>query len=434
MRFATPARFESEGLGESPAAIVAMGLVLAVAGIVRSLETPVSQPVVAFELFVSLLVPTGLATGGYWLANRNVSSDIRWRAVTRVSIGIVVACGLAAWLTVYVALEGGAIRDPLSLMTTLAAVGGATGFATAVQEPLGVAVPDSIASGMPARAPEIESPTATASPATTESDEATAQSTATTDSSTEPTMERPTAAAAAAVVTAALESPTTDTVPASDRSTDETTADSDASTTDETAADSEVAKAASTAIPSESEGGASPAIWNDTSPEGRTAAPARPVEPPEPATDDDLVPDTFGAPGRDAFDDAPDSSDPLESPTPAREPGVDTVADVPSTADTVLEVLQSERSRLALAVLYHEWDGQERSVDALARAVSYHTDDSADAVAAGLAHATLPRLDEIRAVDWDPYADRVSASDHAVFEEGVREASVLLESFEPGTR
>ncbi|ADB60852.1 hypothetical protein Htur_1968 [Haloterrigena turkmenica DSM 5511] len=428
MRFATLARFDRVDWGESTAAIVAMGLVLAVAGIVRTLETPVSQPVVAFELFVSLLVPTGLATGGYWLASRNVSSDLRWRAVTRVSIGIVVACGLAAWLTVYVALEGGAVRDPLSLTTTLAAVGGATGFATAVREPLGVATPDSLGSSVPAHTAETESP------ATAESADATARSsTAGADASPEPTIERPTAAAAATVTTA-LGSTPTDIVPASDRSTDGATADSDASTIAGTAADSEVSKTTSTPTPSESEAGASPAIWDDSSPEGRTAAPARPVEPPEPTAGDDSGSETFEIPGRDAFDDGADSPDPLESPTPRRDPGVGAVAAVPLTAETVLDVLRNERVRLALAVLYHEWDGQARSVDALARAVSSHTDDSADAVAAGLKHATLPRLAEIRAVDWDPYADRVSAPDHAVFEEGVREASALLESFEPGTR
>jgi hypothetical protein len=97
-------------------------------------------------------------------------------------------------------------------------------------------------------------------------------------------------------------------------------------------------------------------------------------------------------------------------------------------------VLRTERARLALAVLYHEWDGESRSVDALARAVSTHTAADADAVAVGLRHATLPRLAELHAVDWDRYADRIAAPDHAVFEEGVREAAVLLESFEPGTR
>ncbi|WP_126661054.1 hypothetical protein [Haloterrigena salifodinae] len=433
MRSATPARFDRVDWGESTAAIVAMGLALAVVGIVRTLETPVSQPAVAFELFVSLLVPTGLATGGYWLASRNVSSDIRWRAVTRVSIGIVVACGLAAWLTVYVALEGGAIRDPLSLMTTLAAVGGATGFATAVREPLGVASSDSIAPSATAGAAETESTVETEPSAAAEPNEGTPQSSAATGSPIEPTMERPTAAAVATMTTA-LESTTTDIVSSTDRSTDGGRADSDASTTAGTGVDAEVSQTASAAAPSESEAGASPAIWNDTSPKGRTAAPARPVEPSEPAANDDPVPDTFETPGHDAFDDAPDSADPLESPTPRRDPGVDAVAAVPSTVETVLEVLQNERSRLALAVIYHEWDGQARSVDALARAVSSHTDDSVDVVATGLKHATLPRLAEIRAVDWDPYADRVSASDHAVFEEGVRETSVLLESFEPGTR
>lgn len=54
--------------------------------------------------------------------------------------------------------------------------------------------------------------------------------------------------------------------------------------------------------------------------------------------------------------------------------------------------------------------------------------------AVSLRHATLPRLVAIRAIDWDPHADRVSAPEHAVFEEGVRDASALLEAFEPGTR
>ncbi|MFC6767187.1 hypothetical protein ACFQE6_20040, partial [Natrinema soli] len=136
MRFVTPAQYEWEGWGESTAVIVAMGLALAIAGIVQTLETPVSQPVVAFKLFVSLLVPTGLATGGCWLASRDVSPDVRWRVATKVSIGIVIACALGVWLIGYVTLEGGTIRDPLSLVTILAAVGGATGFVSVVRDPL----------------------------------------------------------------------------------------------------------------------------------------------------------------------------------------------------------------------------------------------------------------------------------------------------------
>ncbi|MFC6768504.1 hypothetical protein ACFQE6_26900, partial [Natrinema soli] len=117
-----------------------------------------------------------------------------------------------------------------------------------------------------------------------------------------------------------------------------------------------------------------------------------------------------------------------------RDPGVDAVAAVPSMAETVLDVLRNERARVALAVLYHEWNGETRSVDDLARVVASHTDDSADVVGVGLRHGTLPELAAIRAIEWEPGTDRVSASDHAVFEEGVREASVLLETFEPGTR
>jgi len=130
----------------------------------------------------------------------------------------------------------------------------------------------------------------------------------------------------------------------------------------------------------------------------------------------------------------PKSEESDAPPLPARDPGIDTVAAVPSTAETVLDVLQNERARVALAVLYHEWNGETRSVDDLARAVASHTDDSADAVAAVLRHTTLPKLAAIRAIDWDPHTNLVSESDHAVFEEGVREASVLLEAFEPGTR
>ncbi|WP_408958567.1 hypothetical protein [Natrinema sp. 74] len=353
MRSATPTWFERAGRGESTIVIVAMGLALAIGGIVRTLETPASQPVVAFELFVSLLVPTGLATGGYWLASRNVSSDVRWRAVTQVSIGIVVACALAVWLTGYVTLEGGAIRDPLSLTTTLAPVGGAAGFVTAVRE-----------------RPDV---------ASAESTDPTAG-----DGTALPNTQTPAAA-----------SDTTDT--------------SDPAATAKGSA----------------------AVWNDTDPVGRTAAPVCPLQPSDGTVTDDSDFDAFDASARDA---SADSVDPRDSLTETRDPGVDAVATVPSTAETVLEVCRNEHARLALAVLYHEWNGEARSVDALARAVSSHTDDSTDTVAVGLRHTTLPELREIRAVDWDPHTDRVSASDHAVFEEGVREASVVLESFEPGTR
>ncbi|QCS42528.1 hypothetical protein [Natrinema versiforme] len=373
MRYVTPVGFEPEGWGESTAAIVGMGLVLSIAGIVQTLGTPAARPIVAFELFVSLLVPTGLATGGYWLADRNVSSADRWRAVTQVSAGIVLACALALWLTGYVTLESSAVRDPLGLTTTLAGVGGATGFVSAVRE-----LPDeSIGSSGPPRAAGVALP-----------------------APTEPSDSR-------ATTTASSESATTTALP-------------------------------STALESQRDVPAIPEtttpLWTDVDPLGRTGAPAQPVEPSEGSGVDGTLPNAFEASARDVSADPVGSHDPLESPTPARDPGVDTVAAVPSTAETVLDVLRRERARIALAVLYHEWDGADRSVDALARAVSYHVDDSADAVAIGLRHATLPELAEIRAVDWDPHTDRVSASDHAVFEEGVREAAALLESFEPGTR
>ena len=329
MRFATPARHEWEGWGESTVAIVAMGLALAIAGLVRTLETPASQSVVAFELFVSLLVPTGLATGGIWLARRNVSPDVRWRVATRVSIGIVVACALSGWLVGYVALNGGTIRDPLSLVTILAAVGGMTGFTTAVREPWTV--------------------TSVAYDGDCES-----------DSETEP--------ASATVTQQAADSSAT----------------SCATETTETA----------TASPSmlAPTSDASPSVTADSATPAATIA----------AT----------AVSRDA----------------------DAIVSTPSMAETALQVLGSERSRVTLHVLYHECDVEGLSVDDLARAVAAHTDESADAVAVSLRHATLPELASICAVDWDPYRDRVSASEHAVFEEGVREASVVLESFEPGTR
>ncbi|WP_226006782.1 hypothetical protein [Natrinema salinisoli] len=363
MRFATPVQYRWEGWGESTAAIVAMGLALAVAGIVRTLETPVSQPALAFELFVSLLVPTGLATGGVWLARRDVPSDARDRVATRVSIGIVAACALALWLVGYVTLEGGAVRDPIALVTILTAVGGATGFATAV--------------GTSLEATSVDSADAREHPP----DEDTESSSATTPEAAPPA-DRPTETPAG--VTELIGPAVADT-PTSARA---------AATGGETATTS-----------------------------ASTTAPASHPRP---------------SPNAEA---GPRSGDSARSPsttttvsTATREPGVDTVASVPATANEVLAVLRNERARIALAVLYHEWDDETRSVDDLARAVSYHVDDSADAVEAGLRHATLPRLRAIRAVDWDPHANRVSASDHAVFEEGVREASVLLESFEPGTR
>ncbi|OLZ40718.1 hypothetical protein A6E15_06810 [Natrinema saccharevitans] len=389
MRNATPTRVEYEGWGESTAAIVAMGLVLAVAGIVRALGAPTAESVAAFELFVSLLVPTGLATGGYWLAARNVSPAVRWRAVTQVSVGIVAACALALWLTGYLALEGGAIRDPLALTTTLAGIGGATGFATAVRD-----VP-AAASAEPSRSRKASRTVDTETLPSLESIDATPRSSATTP--VESTPDGPT-----------TEIPTRTTVlPVVSRP-------ADVSITVETRP--------------------STAVWTDVDAAGRTAAPARPLR----SSDRDAVrepgPDQSRRFGRDAFDRPGGPRDSLESPIPTPDPGVDAVTNVPSTAEAVLGVLRNERARLTLAVLYHEWDGRTRSVDALARAVALHTDDSADAVAAGLRHATLPRLVELRAVDWDRYADRVGAPDHAVFEEGVREAAVLLESFEPGTR
>ncbi|SEP90189.1 hypothetical protein [Natrinema salaciae] len=367
MRFATPGRYDWEGWGESTAAIVAMGLALAVAGTVRTLETPDPQPVVAFELFVSLFVPTGLATGGVWLARHDVSADVRQRVATRVSIGVVVACALGGWLVGYVALEGGTISDPLSLVTILAAVGGATGFATGVRKPRPVpSAPSAAPSGV--RESDCDS-SADPSRATADDSESTA-----------------------------------------DRSTE--TAETKAAT-DETAAGTAIGDDATP----DASVTAEPASRAATSVDADTAIrPAEPVRPTGPAERDDS-----------------DTAVEMD-PTSATDPGVDAVVSVPSTAETVLEVLRKERARLALAVLYHEWNGETRSVDALARAVSYHTDDSVDAVAVGLRHATLPELRAIRAVDWNPHADRVSASDHAVFEEGVREASVVLESFEPGTR
>ncbi|MFB1062483.1 hypothetical protein [Natrinema sp. H-ect4] len=392
MRLATPAQSEWEGWGESTAVIVAMGLALAVAGIVQTLETPVSQPVVAFELFVSLLVPTGLATGGYWLASQDISPDVRWRAATRVSIGIVVACALAVWLIGYVTLEGGAIRDPLSLVTVLAAVGGVTGFASVVREPLrneSSSMDNCAVNGDTAAAP---SPTAAAA----DTKSTTGESTAGTTETTAPTDER---------ISDAMDT------------TDETaTPRASAATTASAATDASTAATASAATTASASTTTEATSRAGVSPDADIAAgPGDPTH---------LI-DSAGD---------PKSEEPDAPPLPARDPGIDTVAAVPSTAETVLDVLQNERARVALAVLYHEWNGETRSADDLARAVASHTDDSADAIAAGLRHTTLPKLAAIRAIDWDPHTDLVSESDHAVFEEGVREASVLLEAFEPGTR
>ncbi|ELY64545.1 hypothetical protein [Natrinema versiforme] len=401
MRYVTAAQFEPEERVGSTAAIVAMGLGLSIAGIVQTLAAPAAQPLVAVELFLSLLVPTGLATGGYWLADRNVSSTDRWRAVTQVSVGIVLACAFALWLTGYVTLEGSVIRDPLGLTTTLAGVGGATGFVSAVRE-----LPDESigSSGSPGAAgAELPAPVAPVAP----SDAA-----ATVGTSSESTT-------STVVQSAALESPI-DGPPIPELPT--------------TTAAARTAPSADSGTTSTREPRTATPLWADVDPRGRTGAPARPVGPSERTAIEGTVPDALEPSVRDASADAVGSHDPLESPTPARDPGVEAVAAVPSTAETVLGVLQRERARIALAVLYHEWDGAERSVEALARAVSYHVDGSADAVAIGLRHATLPELAEIRAVDWNPRTGRVSASDHAVFEEGVREAAVLLESFEPGTR
>lgn len=120
--------------------------------------------------------------------------------------------------------------------------------------------------------------------------------------------------------------------------------------------------------------------------------------------------------------------------TPVFESSIDRVASIPTTAETVIEVLRDDRARIALAALYHDGAGDAQTIDDLARVVADHTDESPAVAAVSLRHSTLPRLRAIRAIEWEPYADRVAASKHAVFEEGVRETSVVLESFEPGTR
>ncbi|WP_440764932.1 hypothetical protein [Natronorubrum sp. DTA7] len=361
MRFYTPLQSELEGWGESSTAIVAMGLALATAGIAQAITAPDAHPVIALELFVSFLVPTGLATGGYWLASRNVAPGVRSRVATWVSIGIVAACGLGGWLVLYVSLEGGTIVEPLSLVTTLAAVGGATGFVAAV---------------------------------------------------------RVTPRALAAEPTAPLESPC------------ETAAEHELSHEDDSENSCEDEREVATETNSEAE--------PDTTakPAASTSGSASAVTVPEPIADRPLEPAESAASIESA--DLPDPIVPDETDPPAPssgelDPSVERVAAVPETTETVLEVLRDERSRIVLARLYHDVDGS-RSLDELARVVAAHTDQRAATAAVSLRHATLPRLVAIRAIDWDPYADRISAPEHALFEEGVRDASALLEAFEPGTR
>ncbi|WP_436343784.1 DUF7344 domain-containing protein [Natronorubrum sp. FCH18a] len=354
MRFSTPLRYELEGWGESSAAIVAMGLALATVGIVQTITSPAAQPIVALELFVSFLVPTGLATGGYWLASRNVSPDVRFRVTTWVSIGIVAACGLGGWLLVYVSLEGGTIHEPLSLVTTLAAVGGATGFVAAVHASPRILPTDSTGAVESARETTGERESARDDAERTSASEATA------DLEDETVLE-PTAGASASALAVTVPEP----------ATDRPVASCEAATSLE------------------------------------ATAPSEPI--------------------------VPDETDPL-APSPGDlEPSVERVAAVPETTEAVLEVLRDERARIVLAHLYHDADGTQ-SLDDLARVVAAHTDQPAATAVASLRHATLPLLDAVRAIDWDPHADRVSAPEHAVFEEGVRDASALLESFEPGTR
>ncbi|WP_440771220.1 DUF7344 domain-containing protein [Natronorubrum sp. DTA28] len=355
MRFATPLQSELKGWGESSAAIVAMGLALAAVGIVQTITTPATQPVVALELFVSFLVPTGLATGGYWLASRNVAPDVRSRVAIWVSIGIVAACGLGGWLVLYVSLEGGTIVEPLSLVTTLAAVGGATGFVAAVC------------------VMSRESASDTAAPFESGSGPDTAH-----DSTRADDPRR--------------------------NYGDEREALSET----ETAAES----AASTPVSAPTVTAPKPATDCPLEPT-ETAASIESADPPEPIVPDETVP---------------------LAPSPGElEPSVERVAAVPGTTETVLEVLRDERSRIVLARLYHDADKAQSLAD-LARVVAAHTDQCAATAAVSLRHATLPRLAAIRAIDWDPHADRVSAPENALFEEGVRDASALLEAFEPGTR
>ncbi|WP_254524216.1 hypothetical protein [Natrinema caseinilyticum] len=317
-----------------------MGLALAIAGIVQTLETPVTHPVDAFELVISLLVPTGLATGGYWLASRNVTADVRWRVVTRVSFGIVVACAVGVLSIGYVTFEGGSVNRPLSLVTSLAAIGGASGFLAAMY-----------AAGRTSTAKSTDAGTT-----------------------------RP-------VSTTANEVPESVETPGSDGATATSAA---------------------------------------TSPSG-----------PSPTRSAGATADPSGAGTRAHLDVAfgPDASDGARRRSPPeRTASLETVAAVPTTAETILEVLGDEQARITLAVLYHGHGGERRSVAELTRVVAQYTDARAGVVARSLRHSTLPRLHEIRAIDWDPSTDRVMASDQAVFEEAVREAVVLLETFEPGTR
>lgn len=390
MRFATPREYDRDGWGEPTVSIVVMGLALAIAGLVQTLAIPAAAPVLALELFVSLLVPTGLATGGYWLAGHSVSPDVRWRVATWVSIGVVAACALGGWLLLYVTLEGGTVAGPLSLVTTRAAVGGATGFLAAIQ-----ATPRSESNDLVAA-----SGTATESQT---AGERTLESTAVEGVGDEVDTDEGGTATAAAADTAASDIAASDT--AADNATTADTAAADAATADAAATSSSMTapNPVSTRLTA-ANGSATGAI--DLGPSGTPA--------------EQTVP---GATDSTAF-----------RPTPDPAPGAETVASVPGTAETVLEILRNERARVTLAVLYHDRSGEAQSVDELARVVAEHTDASAEATAVSLRHSTLPRLGDIRAVDWDPRTDRVTASEHAVFEEGVREASVLLESFAPGTR
>lgn len=357
MRVATPIRYEWEGWGDAPVAIVAMGLALAFAGIVETLTMPAERPLLVVELLFALVVPTGLATGGYWLASRNASATLRRRTAVWVSIGIVVATCLGGWVVVQVHLEGGSIGDPLSLVTPLAAVGGATGFVAAIQ----------------------------ASPAAIEPRDADA----TPDDS-------------GAVTPDAATGTTTD--------SPETTAPSRSSASDPEGAE------------------------DATDRRNRTGAEAA-------STDADLtVADPDRAPSADGRSSpAARMTDPRSVSTTERSPvsttttALEAATSASASTERVLEVLADERARIVLAVCYHDRDG-DRSVPELARDVAGHTDADAGEIATGLRHATLPRLAAIRAIDWDPHADRVSAPDHAVFEEGVRDATALLEPFGPGSR
>ncbi|MFC4542039.1 hypothetical protein ACFO5R_08880 [Halosolutus amylolyticus] len=132
MRLALTPWAIDDGLDEPAAVLVVAGLGLAVSGVVHGLTAPADPSVATLQVFVSLLVPTGVATGGYWLYASDVPIETRWRVVTWASTGIVVACALGAWLQFSAALGGGAAGDPWSQLTTLAAGGSAVGFVTGV--------------------------------------------------------------------------------------------------------------------------------------------------------------------------------------------------------------------------------------------------------------------------------------------------------------